>query len=145
MTNSIETSFYVDSLNTRKAMIYGCGLAGRWLAANLGDSCVGFIDTDEKKAGLTYAGKKVFSPKQAKKMFSKEMSIVVTVVDIKDVVRQVEAFVPCKVVDMSHTPSAKERAAADARASSAAAAAAAFRARQAEGEAALRGLYKSLK
>ena len=59
--------------------------------------------------------------------------------------RQVEAFVPCKVVDMSHTPSAKERAAADARASSAAAAAAAFRARQAEGEAALRDLYKSLK
>ena len=46
---------------------------------------------------------------------------------------------------MSHTPSAKERAAADARASSAAAAAAAFRARQAEGEAALRDLYKSLK
>ena len=41
---------FVD-YNTPSVFVYGCGLAGRWLADHFGDRCVGFIDTDEKKSG----------------------------------------------------------------------------------------------
>ena len=64
---------FVDALTTPKAMVYGCGLAGRWLVENFGDRCVGFIDTDEKKSGLVYSGK-LFIHRTRQRSFWRKMS-----------------------------------------------------------------------
>jgi organic radical activating enzyme len=65
--------------------IYGFGLAGKWLSLNLQANILGFIDTDYKKVGRTFNQYKVYSIDHAIKSNQKDCTIVVTVIDIQDV------------------------------------------------------------
>ena len=70
--------------------IYGFGLAGKWLSANLSGNIKAFIDTDYKKVGREFLGHKVISIPDAQKICDKDSLIVVTVIDIQDVLSIVE-------------------------------------------------------
>lgn len=65
--------------------IYGFGLAGKWLSVNLNANIKGFIDTDTKKVGREFNGYQVFSVEQAKQICHQDCLIMVTVIDIQDV------------------------------------------------------------
>ena len=65
--------------------IYGFGLAGKWLSANLAGNIKAFIDTDFKKVGREFQGHKVISIPDAQKICDEDSVIVVTVIDIQDV------------------------------------------------------------
>jgi hypothetical protein len=66
--------------------IYGFGIAGKWLSANLLANVRGFIDTDSKKKGRTFRGLEVYSLEDAQYVTSSSAKIIVTVVDIQDVI-----------------------------------------------------------
>lgn len=74
----------------QEIFIYGFGLAGKWLSANLNLTIKGFIDTDYKKVGKEFKGFPVLSIDQAKNSCSKDAIIVITVIDIQDVLLIVE-------------------------------------------------------
>lgn len=65
--------------------IYGFGLAGKWLSLNLEANILGFVDTDYKKVGRTFNQYEVFSVDDVIKSSHKDCVIVVTVIDIRDV------------------------------------------------------------
>ena len=70
--------------------IYGFGVAGKWLSSNLDGNIVGFIDTDEKKVGRSINDIPVYSIEQAQQRLTENSDIVVTVVDIQDVIPVVD-------------------------------------------------------
>lgn len=65
--------------------IYGFGLSGKWLSNNISAKILGFIDTDYKKVGQSFNGLNVFSVDQAAQLGNNNIKILVTVIDINDV------------------------------------------------------------
>jgi len=74
------------SLNNSNLYIYGFGLSGKWLSDNIDKRVTAFIDTDIKKVGRTYNGISVISTEEASKVLDNNSEIIVTVVDIQDVI-----------------------------------------------------------
>ena len=66
--------------------VYGFGLSGRWLADNLSKKVEAYIDTDEKKNGKSHNNVSVITVNEASKKVEVEDLIIITVVDIQDVV-----------------------------------------------------------
>jgi sulfatase maturation enzyme AslB (radical SAM superfamily) len=65
--------------------IYGFGLAGRWLSTQLPGRVRGFIDTDLKKKGMSMGDICVMTIKDAMDSMPVEAVIIVSVIDIQDV------------------------------------------------------------
>ena len=76
----------IDSnlLQNKNLYIYGYGVTGRWLSDNL--IVKKFIDTDNKKWGSVYNGIEVKGPNYLETIDKKESLIIITVVDIFDVI-----------------------------------------------------------
>ena len=74
----------------QKVFVYGMGTAGKWLSANLGQKIDGFIDADVKKTPKAFDGIPVYSPLEARKLLTSESIIIVTALDIQDVIYQLE-------------------------------------------------------
>jgi MoaA/NifB/PqqE/SkfB family radical SAM enzyme len=72
--------------NFENIYVYGFGLAGKWFSDNSPKKIKAFIDTDEKKSGRVHNSISVIKIDEAKKNISKNDLIVVSVVDIQDVV-----------------------------------------------------------
>lgn len=66
--------------------VYGFGLSGKWFSDNSPKNIKNFIDTDEKKKGKNHNGIEVLSIKKAKEVVKKNDLIVLTPVDIQDIV-----------------------------------------------------------
>ncbi len=78
-----EIKFYKDfNPDNNKIMIYGAGKYGKMAKELLGDNVVGFIDSDMKKVGKVYEGKKIYSLDDAENQFV-ECQIVVSVDALK--------------------------------------------------------------
>lgn len=91
MDTNINAMLKINELNdVNEIFIYGFGLAGKWLSANLGRPVRGFIDTDAKKVGKTFNKIPVYSVEQSKEILSNNSVIIVTVVDIQDVISIIE-------------------------------------------------------
>ncbi len=76
--------------SNKDVFIYGFGLAGKWLSANISGKIKGFIDTDSKKVGRDFNGIKVYSVLESQKLCTSNSILIVTVVDIQDVMSIVE-------------------------------------------------------
>lgn len=77
-------------LRGKSLFVYGFGMAGKWLSANIDAQVVGFIDTDQKKVGREFNGIPVLSVEKAAQRMDPDSEIIVTVVDIQDVVPQLK-------------------------------------------------------
>lgn len=66
--------------------VYGFGLSGKWFSDNSPKNIKNFIDTDEKKNGKKHNGIEVLSINRAKEVIKKNDLIVLTPVDIQDIV-----------------------------------------------------------
>ena len=78
-----------DNVNLKKynnIYIYGFGLTGKWLSENLNTKVEAFIDTDEKKSGFQYNSVRVLSVNDAEKIVGPNDLIIVTIVDIQDII-----------------------------------------------------------
>lgn len=73
-----------------KVLIYGFGLAGKWLSDNISADIIGFVDTDYKKVGKSHNGHKVLSIPEVIAISNDDVTIVITVIDIQDVLSIVE-------------------------------------------------------
>lgn len=71
--------------------IYGFGAAGKWASDNIKSNVKGFIDSGAAKHGKKYSNIVVHSPDQAKKLINPDDIILVTVLDIQDVVPVIES------------------------------------------------------
>lgn len=74
--------------------IYGYGIAGRWIAANLPETIKfkAFIDTDHKKSGQSSFGVEIFTPEMVKEKINDNSVIINSVIDIQDVRDIVKRF-----------------------------------------------------
>lgn len=79
-----------NSLNDKELYIYGYGVTGKWLSDNL--NVKNFIDTDNKKWGDIYNGIEVKGPEFLKSLNNINSLIIVTVVDIFDVIPLLNYF-----------------------------------------------------
>ena len=79
-----------DISSDDEVFIYGFGLAGKWLSANLPARIGGFIDTDLKKSGRTFQNHSVYSLENAALVMDEETTIVISVIDIQDVLPLLE-------------------------------------------------------
>ncbi|ALE02767.1 radical SAM protein [Candidatus Pseudothioglobus singularis] len=70
--------------------IYGFGISGRWLAANIDIPIQNFIDTDTKKSGRESTGISCITLDEAKEKLTKNSVIIISVIDIQDVLPNVE-------------------------------------------------------
>lgn len=77
-------------LKNKELYIYGYGVTGKWLADNL--KVKNFIDTDNKKWGNRYNGIEVKRPDFLNTINKNESLIIVTVVDIFDVIPLLNYF-----------------------------------------------------
>ena len=66
--------------------IYGFGVAGKWASDNLNSRIKGFIDSGSAKWNLKYKNLSVFSPEKAESEVLSDDHILITVLDIQDVV-----------------------------------------------------------
>ena len=66
-------------------VIYGFGIAGKWAVSHF-DEVVAFVDTDMKKSGDDFLGISVEGPSYLDTLDYSETQVVVSVVDIMDVV-----------------------------------------------------------
>ena len=82
--NVFKGNFMQPSLSDLKIIIYGFGITGKWLSDNI--NCDFIIDTDSKKWGNVYNNKKVVSPSVLADINLTEYIVIVTVVDIFDVI-----------------------------------------------------------
>ncbi len=85
----------IPSLN-KDIFLYGFGTSGKWLSSNIEGKIRGFIDSDTKKTGLKFNNIPVYSIEEAKKLINKNTLIIVTVLDIQDVISTVESLSPGK-------------------------------------------------
>ena len=85
----------IPSLN-KDIFLYGFGTSGKWLSSNIEGKIRGFIDSDTKKTGLKFNNIPVYSFEEAKKLINKNTLIIVTVLDIQDVISTVESLSPGK-------------------------------------------------
>jgi len=76
------------TLNIRKnnVWIYGFGAAGKWASDNINSNVKGFIDSGAAKHGDQYSNLVVYSPEEAQKLITLDDEILVTVLDIQDVI-----------------------------------------------------------
>ena len=82
-----------EKLNLNKysnVYVYGFGLSGKWFSDNSPKKINFFIDTDEKKSGRKHNNIEVLNVQNAKKIVTKDDLIIVTPVDIQDVVPVLE-------------------------------------------------------
>jgi MoaA/NifB/PqqE/SkfB family radical SAM enzyme len=86
------TSLSTESKGFNSVYIYGFGIAGKWLSQNLNTKVDGFIDTDSKKNGLSFNGIRVLSTDQAKEVLDKDSLIIISVIDIQDVLSIIETL-----------------------------------------------------
>ena len=75
----------LELFRDKDVFIFGCGIAGQWLASNGDFKVRGFIDNNLKKNGKVFQSYKVFSPEQVRKMIEPTDIILNTVLDIQDV------------------------------------------------------------
>lgn len=73
-----------------KVLIYGFGLAGKWLSDNISADIIGFVDTDYKKVGKFHNDHKVLSIPEAIAISNDDVIIIITVVDIQDILSIVD-------------------------------------------------------
>ncbi len=66
--------------------IYGFGSAGKWASDNINGNVKGFIDSGSAKHKLKYKNLNVISPDEAKVLVQKDDQILITVLDIQDVI-----------------------------------------------------------
>ena len=66
--------------------IYGFGSAGKWVSDNTTSNIKGFIDSGSAKHKLRYNNFDVISPDQAKTLVQSNDLIIVTVLDIHDII-----------------------------------------------------------
>lgn len=76
--------FKIDTIKNKKIIIYGFGITGKWLSSNLKSEFI--VDTDSKKWGNVFNGNMVVSPSRLREFDPGEILVVVTVVDIFDVI-----------------------------------------------------------
>ena len=76
------------TLNIKKnnVWIYGFGAAGKWASDNINSNVKGFIDSGAAKHGDQYSNLVVYSPEEAQKLITLDDEILVTVLDIQDVI-----------------------------------------------------------
>jgi organic radical activating enzyme len=74
-----------------QTVIYGFGVAGRWAADNL-DNVVAIVDTDLKKWGMKHNHLMVQSPDVLKDFMPENTQIVITTVDIFDVLPLLHSY-----------------------------------------------------
>jgi len=79
--------FGSEILKSQDVFLYGFGLAGRWLSANcdIKNNIKGFIDTDFKKVGKIHNKLDCISIETAQKLCNEDTILIITVVDIQDV------------------------------------------------------------
>ena len=85
----------IPTLN-KDIFLYGFGTAGKWLSSNINGRIKGFIDSDIKKIGLRFNNLRVYSIEQAKNLINKNTLIIVTVLDIQDVISKVDSLSPAE-------------------------------------------------
>jgi len=79
-----------DISSDDEVFIYGFGLAGKWLSDNLTARIGGFIDTDLKKSGRSFNDHIVYSLENAALVMNEETIVVISVIDIQDVLPLLE-------------------------------------------------------
>lgn len=72
--------------------IFGFGLAGRWLSVQIDSLVKGFIDSDLKKTGQIFEGIEVFSLDQVRNLLHERSVIILSVIDLQDVLPALTAF-----------------------------------------------------
>jgi organic radical activating enzyme len=72
--------------NESEIYIYGFGLVGKWLSQELNLPIKAFIDSDYKKSGREYNGIKVITNIDALKETTQSSVIIVSIIDVQDVV-----------------------------------------------------------
>ena len=77
--------FFNEISSDSPVYIYGFGLAGRWLGAQFGPRLKAYIDTDLKKEGFVFLGVPVISIDDAKSSLPNNSIIIISVIDIQDV------------------------------------------------------------
>lgn len=80
--------------------IWGCGLAGRWLNMQLSKRVSGFIDSDIKKVGRYFGGVPVYSVADVSEKLDCHSVIIVTIVDIQDVVDYAKSLPAKKIIPL---------------------------------------------
>jgi organic radical activating enzyme len=69
--------------------IYGIGTAGKWICNLLHNKIQAFIDTDLKKCGQLYNGIPIISDIQAREELGNNAIIIISVIDIQDVLDRI--------------------------------------------------------
>lgn len=84
--DKVASSLLLPALQPNgKFLIYGFGVAGKWLADNCRGRVRAFIDSDEKKHKFKYCGIQVVGKEEGKKLASPGDIIIITVMDVQDV------------------------------------------------------------
>ena len=70
--------------------IYGFGAAGKWVSDNINSNVKGFIDSGSAKHSQKYKNLSVYSPEAIQNLIKPDDLILVTVLDIQDVIPVIE-------------------------------------------------------
>ena len=70
--------------------IYGFGAAGKWVSDNINSNVKGFIDSGSAKRSQKYKNLSVYSPEAIQNLIKPDDLILVTVLDIQDVIPVIE-------------------------------------------------------
>jgi organic radical activating enzyme len=73
-------------IRTDDVWIYGFGSAGKWASDNINCNVKGFIDSGSAKHGQKYKHLVVYSPEETQKLITLDDLILITVLDIQDVI-----------------------------------------------------------
>jgi len=76
----------------KNVWIFGIGCAGKWISDNIKGVVKGFIDNGSAKHKLSYGDLKVYSPNDALNLVEEQDLIVISVLDIQDVVPIVQFY-----------------------------------------------------
>lgn len=82
----MKTNKKIEDFKGKNVYIFGFGVAGKWLRDYLGDDVKGFIDNNLKKNKSTYQDTVVYSPDQAKEIINPDDVIIISVLDIVDII-----------------------------------------------------------
>ena len=81
-------------IQKKNVWIFGFGAAGKWASDNINSNVKGFIDSGAAKHGHKYSDLVVYSPEEAQKLIEGDDVILVTVLDIQDVIPVVDNKFP---------------------------------------------------
>lgn len=76
--------------NKKNIWIYGVGSAGKWLSDNTSSVVKGFVDRGSAKQEIIHNKLKVFTPEEAINFIKEDDLIIISVLDIQDVIPVVE-------------------------------------------------------